>query len=78
VAQIDLAEFSHVTILDSPLAAAEGADVLVVMTPWRSYAAVSLKELQNRLHGRLIIDPYALLDEAACRALGFDYHRLGA
>ena len=77
-AQIDLARLSHVTILDSPLAAAEGADALVVMTPWSSYASISPKELQNRLRGRLIIDPYAVLDEAACRALGFDYHRLGA
>jgi UDPglucose 6-dehydrogenase len=77
-AQIDLAELSHVTVLDSPLAAADGADALVVMTPWRSYASISPKELQNRLRGRVIIDPYAVLDETACRALGFDYHRLGA
>ena len=77
-AQIDLAELSHVTVLDSPLAAADGADALVVMTPWRSYASISPKELQNRLRGRVIIDPYAVLDETACRALGFEYHRLGA
>ena len=77
-AQIDLAEFSHVTVLDSPLAAAEGADALLVMTPWSSYASVSPKDLQNRLRGRVIIDPYAVLDEAAYRDLGFEYHRLGA
>lgn len=77
-AQIDLTEFSHVTVLDSPLAAADGADALLVMTPWSSYASISPKELQNRLRGRVIIDPYAVLDETACRGLGFDYHRLGA
>lgn len=77
-AQIDLAELSHVTVLDSPLAAADGADALLVMTPWRSYASISPKELQNRLRGRVIIDPYAVLDEAAYRDLGFEYHRLGA
>jgi UDPglucose 6-dehydrogenase len=77
-ARIDLTELSHVTVLDSPLAAAEGADALVVMTPWSSYASISPKELQNGLRGRLIIDPYAVLDETACRGLGFDYHRLGA
>jgi UDPglucose 6-dehydrogenase len=77
-AQIDQKEFSHVTILDSALAAAEGADALLVMTPWSSYASISPKELQNRLRGRVIIDPYALLNEAAYRELGFEYHRLGA
>jgi UDPglucose 6-dehydrogenase len=77
-AQIDRAEFSHVSVLDSPLTAVEGADALVVMTPWSSYASISPRELQNRLRGRVIIDPYAVLDEAACRGLGFEYHRLGA
>jgi UDPglucose 6-dehydrogenase len=78
VARIDLTEFSQVTVLDSPLAAADGADALVVMTPWRSYASISPNELVNRLRGRVIIDPCAVLDEAACRALGFEYRRLGA
>ena len=78
VAQIELAELSHVTVLDSPLGAVDGADALLVMTPWSSYASISPKELESSLRGRLIIDPYGVLDEAACRALGFDYHRLGA
>jgi UDPglucose 6-dehydrogenase len=77
VAQINAAEFPHVTIFSSPLAAAEGADALVVMTPWPAYASLPVKELRNLLRGRVIIDPYALLDEAQCRDLGFEYHRLG-
>jgi UDPglucose 6-dehydrogenase len=77
VAQIDAAEFPHVTIFSSPLSAAEGADALVVMTPWPSYAALPVKELRKLLRGRVIIDPYAILDDAQCRDLGFEYHRLG-
>jgi len=77
VARIDGAEFPHVTIFSSPLAAAEGADALLVMTPWNSYASIPLKELRNVFRGRVIIDPYAVLDEAQCRDLGFEYHRLG-
>jgi UDPglucose 6-dehydrogenase len=76
-AQIDAAEFPHVTLFSSPLAAAEGADALLVMTPWSSYASLPLPELRNLLRGRVIIDPYAILDERECRNLGFDYHRLG-
>jgi UDPglucose 6-dehydrogenase len=78
VAQIDPAEFPQVTTFSSPLMAAEGADALVVMTPWSSYASIPPKELQHRLRGRLIIDPFAILNETECRVLQFDYHRLGA
>ena len=77
VAQIDAAEFPHVTIFSSPLAAAEGADALLVMTPWSSYASLPVKELRKLLRGRVIIDPYAVLDETQCRDLGFEYYRLG-
>ena len=77
VAQIDAAEFPHVTIFSSPLAAAEGADALLVMTPWSSYASLPAKELRKLLRGRVIIDPYAVLDETQCRDLGFEYYRLG-
>ena len=77
IAQIDAAEFPHVTIFSSPLAAAEGADALLVMTPWSSYASLPVKELPKLLRGRVIIDPYGVLDETQCRDLGFEYHRLG-
>jgi UDPglucose 6-dehydrogenase len=77
VAKIDAAEFPQVTVCSSPLAAAEGADALLVMTPWGSYGSLPLAELRSLLRGRVIIDPYAVLDEAECRALGFEYHRLG-
>jgi UDPglucose 6-dehydrogenase len=76
-AQLDAAEFPNVKIFSSPLEAAEGADALVVMTPWSSYASLPIKELRKLLRGRLIIDPHAILDEAQCRDLGFEYHRLG-
>lgn len=77
VAKIDPAEFPHVRICLSPFAAAEGADALLVMTPWSSYGSLPLQELPNILRGRVIIDPYAVLNEAHCRVLGFEYHRLG-
>jgi UDPglucose 6-dehydrogenase len=77
VAKIDAAEFPHVRICSSPFEAAEGADALLVMTPWSSYGSLPLQELPNILRGRVIIDPYAVLNGAHCRVLGFEYHRLG-
>ena len=76
-ARIAAGEFPHVTVTTSPLEAADGADALLVMTPWKLYASVDLAGLRARLRGNLVIDPYAVLDETACRAAGFAYHRLG-
>ena len=67
----------HVTVVADPLAALDGADALVVMTPWKLYAGFKPADIRARLRGKLVIDPHAILDEKACRAAGLDYHRLG-
>jgi UDPglucose 6-dehydrogenase len=67
----------HVTVVADPLAALDGADALVVMTPWKLYADIKPADLKARLKGNLVIDPHAILDGKACRAAGLDYHRLG-
>lgn len=56
---------------------AAGADVLVVATPWRDYAAIDLADLARVMRGRVLIDPYRILDAGAAEALGFSYHTLG-
>jgi len=61
----------------SALEAVEGADVLAVMTPWPEFKAVALASVRNVMRGRLILDPYGVLDERQCRSLGFVYHTLG-
>ena len=62
----------------SALEAADGADALCVMTPWREFAAIPLAELARRMRGRVLIDPFAIFDHAAARAAGFDTVTLGA
>jgi UDPglucose 6-dehydrogenase len=62
----------------SALDACSGADGLVIMTPWPEFRALPLGELSSRMRGRVIIDPFAMLDGAACRAAGFRYLTLGA
>jgi UDPglucose 6-dehydrogenase len=57
--------------------AAEDADVLCVMTPWREFAQLPLPELARRMRGRVLIDPFAVFDRAAARAAGFDCLTLG-
>jgi UDPglucose 6-dehydrogenase len=77
VAKIDSAEFPSLAIAATPLETAAGADVLVVMTPWKAYGAVAPAEARAQMRGRLILDPWGALDGPAWRAAGFSYRRLG-
>lgn len=43
--------------------AAEGADVLIVMTPWKEFKDVSIKEVISYMRGKIIIDPYAIFSD---------------
>ncbi len=60
-----------------PLAAAEGADVLVIATPWPQYRELRPRDLARAMNGRTVLDPYRVLDGHACAAAGFTYHTLG-
>ena len=61
----------------SALEAADGADALCVMTPWREFAKLPFTELALRMRGRVLIDPFAVFDRAAARDAGFDCLALG-
>ena len=59
------------------LAACAEADAVLVMTPWPEFRAIELEQLAKALQGRVVIDPYGMLDRRAAIAAGLDYHRLG-
>jgi UDPglucose 6-dehydrogenase len=69
--------FSHVSIAATPIDACRDADVLVVMTPWVEFASIDIAAIESAMRGRVIVDPFALLDRDACAAHGFSYRRLG-
>lgn len=60
-----------------PLAAATGADVLVIATPWPQYRSLKPADLARVMKGRAVLDPYRVLDGSACAAAGLTYHTLG-
>lgn len=62
---------------NSPLDAAQGADALVIMTPWPVFRELKPAELMRNMRGRIIIDPYRILDGDALGAAGFAYLTLG-
>ena len=59
------------------LEACEGADALAIMTPWAQFAKLDPAQLAKKLRGKVVLDPNAVLNPAACRAAGLDYHTLG-
>lgn len=62
---------------DSPEAATDGADVLLVATEWPEFSTVDLVDVAKRMRGHRIVDARNLLDPKAVRAAGLDYWGLG-
>jgi UDPglucose 6-dehydrogenase len=60
-----------------PLQAAEGADAIALITPWPAFRSLDPSALAARMTGRVVLDPYGLLDAATCRRTGLARYRLG-
>ena len=71
------AQHPTATGASSALDAAKGADALVIMTPWPEFRNLSCDALAKAMRGKLVLDPYRVLDPAEARAAGLDYRTLG-
>ncbi len=72
------ARFPNVGIAASASACCTGADVIVVMTAWTDFAALTPDVLSKAAPGAIVIDPWAVLDGEGCAAAGLDYQKLGS
>jgi len=61
----------------SELDACDGADALIVMTPWSQFGRIDPTDIAMRLRGKLVLDPYAVLGAVACQSAGLRYRTLG-
>lgn len=66
-----------VTGAASALEAAAGVDALAIMTPWPEFRSIAPQELAKAMRGKLVLDPYRVLDAKAARAAGLDHRTLG-
>jgi UDPglucose 6-dehydrogenase len=62
----------------SELETCDGADALVVMTPWRQFGKIDPSDIASRLRGKVVLDPYGVLDAVACKNAGLSYFTLGS
>jgi UDPglucose 6-dehydrogenase len=60
-----------------PLAAARGADALMILTPWPDYRRVVPADIARALRGNIVLDPYGVLDASAAGNAGLAYYTLG-
>ncbi|NQW10033.1 MAG: UDP-glucose/GDP-mannose dehydrogenase family protein [Alphaproteobacteria bacterium] len=66
-----------VVAAEDPLVCVAGADALCIMTPWAVYKALDPAAIAEAMGGRIVLDPYRVLDGAAARAAGLDWITLG-
>jgi UDPglucose 6-dehydrogenase len=68
----------RMTVAGDALAACDGADALVIMTPWPQFRELEPAAVASRLRGRIVVDPFSMLDRAAAASAGLEHVVLGA
>jgi UDPglucose 6-dehydrogenase len=67
-----------VTGAKDALDVANGVDALVIMTPWPEFKKLWPADLAKAMRGKIVLDPFRVLEKTAAQAVGLDYHTLGA
>ena len=75
--KLESAQYPRLRLVTTALEACNGADALIVMTPWREFSLVPPHQIRSGLKGTVVIDPFGVLNRTACAACGLSYHRLG-
>jgi UDPglucose 6-dehydrogenase len=61
----------------SAMEAVNGADVVVIVTPWAEYADLDVHAVSASMNGNVLIDPYAQIESRAAVDAGLVYATLG-
>ena len=59
------------------LDAAQGADLLVIVTEWNEFRAIEPQKLREAMRGDIVVDLRNLYEPSAMRAAGFRYSSIG-
>ncbi len=73
----EVKEISGATFVDSPLAAVEDAEALIVATEWSEFANVDLAAVKEKMATPIVFDGRNLFDPKTMATLGFNYHSIG-
>ncbi len=67
----------QLTLVDTPMAALQGADALAIVTEWKVFRSPDFNAMKAALKTSLIFDGRNLYDPASVRAAGFEYFAIG-
>jgi UDPglucose 6-dehydrogenase len=77
VVPASVAASAYVTGANEPLQATADAEALMILTPWPDYRRIAPADIASSLRGKIVLDPYAVLDHKAAEAAGLAYYTLG-
>ncbi len=69
--------FSGIGYANSPQAALDGADCLVIITEWKEFRSPDFDDIKRRLRTPVIIDGRNLYEPAMVRSFGIEYSGVG-
>ncbi len=67
----------RIAYAESPMAALDGADALVIATEWKEFRSPDFGEMKRRLKQPLVFDGRNLYDPAQMRTAGIEYFAIG-
>jgi len=62
---------------DTPMAALDGADALLIVTEWKEFRSPDFEGIRSRLRHPVIIDGRNMYDPAMVRSFGLEYFAIG-
>ncbi len=68
---------ARIAYAESPMAALDGADALVIVTEWKEFRSPDFGEMKRRLKAPLVFDGRNLYDPSQVRAAGIQYFAIG-
>jgi UDPglucose 6-dehydrogenase len=68
---------ARIAYAESPMAALDGADALVIVTEWKEFRSPDFGEVKRRLKAPLVFDGRNLYDPLQMRAAGIRYFTIG-
>jgi UDPglucose 6-dehydrogenase len=66
-----------VRFAESPMAALDGADALVIVTEWKEFRSPDFPEMARRMKRPVVFDGRNLYEPALMRSFGIEYHAIG-
>ena len=76
-AKADAINNNNIVRATNAITAIEQADVLLVMTPWPEFRSINADDIAKSMTGKIVIDPYRVLDGKDLVEKGFIYATLG-